>query len=63
MSRTSHPTNVMVRIKGYPLFSIFFADELHTIVANKDGRCSSYNQEEAIELLVTLELKDWVATV
>ena len=45
MTRTSHPTDVVIRIKGYPLFPIFFADELHTIIANKYGRCSSYNRE------------------
>jgi hypothetical protein len=46
MSRTSHPTNVVIRIKGYPLFSIFLVDELHTIIANKNRRCSPYEKKQ-----------------
>jgi hypothetical protein len=51
MSRTSRPTNVVIRIKGYPLFPIFFVDELHTVIANKNRRCFPYEKKKQFDRL------------
>ena len=36
MTRPSNPSNVVVGVEGYPLFTVLGADQLQTVVVNKD---------------------------